>query len=103
MSYLYSLPPTAHSTALRHQSVTHSHSSTSRIHSTATASSCQPVGTVGERSSCCATASTRKHGAKHGSAICHPMPESTQTATTAHEKCTLPSYGTKAPKYAPSP
>ena len=105
MSYLYPqpLPPTARSTALQHQCVTHSHSSTSRIHSTATASSCQPVGTVGERSWCCATASTQKRGARHGSVICRLTLESTRTATTVRSKCMQPSWRTKVPKYVPSP
>jgi hypothetical protein len=98
MSYFYPqpLPPMACSTALRHQCVARSRSSTSRKHSTVTASSCQQVGTVGERSWCCATASTRKCGARHGSAICRPRRESTRTATTAREKWTRPSLRTKA-------
>jgi hypothetical protein len=92
--------PAARSTALRPPRVTHSHSSTSRIHPNATASSCQRVGTVGEWSWFSATASTRKRVAKNGSAICPPTPEATRTATTAHEKRTHPSYRTN---YARSP
>jgi hypothetical protein len=90
MSYLYPqrLPPTARLTALRHQYAIHSHLLTSQIHSTATASSCPRGGTVGGRSWFYTTALTRKHGARHGSAICRPTPELTRTATTARGKCT---------------
>jgi hypothetical protein len=99
--YLYPrlLPLTARSTALRHQCETHSRSCTSRIHSTATASLYLRDGTVGERSWFYATVSTRKRGARHGSAIYRPTPESTRIATTALEKCTRPSWRTKVPRY----
>jgi hypothetical protein len=89
------LPPTARSTVLRHQCVTRSRSSTSRKHSTVTASSCRRIGTVEGRSWCCATTSTRKRGARHGSAICRLRRKSTRTATTAREKCPRPSLRTK--------
>ena len=83
--YFHPLPRTARSTIPQHQCATHSLSFTSQIHSTATTSSCQWVGTVEARLLCCATASARKRGARHGSAICRRTTEWTRSATPAHE------------------
>ena len=82
--------PTARST-MQHERVTHCHSSTDRILSTATASSSRQV--------VLRNSFDAKVGARHGSTICCSTPELTRTATPAREKCMRPSCRTKVPKY----
>ena len=78
--------PTARST-MQHERVTHFHSSTDRILSTATASSSRQV--------VLRNSFDAKVGARHGSTICCLTPELTRTATPAREKCMRPSCRTK--------
>ena len=75
--------PTVHSTTTLHQRVTHSHLSTSRMHLTATASSCPQLG-VRHRSDA-------KVGARDGRTIFCLTSELTRTSPMAREKCLRPS------------
>ena len=81
--------PTARLT-MQDERVTHFHSSTDRILSTATASSSRQV--------VLRNSFDAKVGASHGSTICCSTPELTRTATPAREKCMRPSCRTKVPQ-----
>jgi hypothetical protein len=97
--------PTARSMALQHQCVTHSYSFTNRIHSTAIASLYPRDGKAEERSIAAfymtaMTASTRKRGARYGSVIWCPAPESTWGGGACARKRIRPLCRTRAPKCA---
>jgi hypothetical protein len=100
-SYLQLRLPMVLSTVQQHQRATHFRSYTSLIHSTVTASSFPQVGTVGERSRCCAMALTRKRGARRGSRTSRQSLASMEGVEQVHGNSMRRSYRTRAQRHVP--
>jgi hypothetical protein len=94
--------PTAPSTALWRQCATSPYSITSRIHSTATASSSLRGGIVGERSRVLCDGFDAEAWGEAQERNGRLTPESTWTGRTGRESCMRPFCWTRTSKYAPS-